>query len=118
MKIADILNEAVRRNASDILISAGSPITYHVYGLLEPHQAGRKLTPEESEDLTYQLLNSDQRKEFETERELDLAFQLQDISRFRVSVYRQKGTVASALRLVPLRIPHYTEIGVTERLLT
>jgi len=118
MKIADILEEAVRRNASDVLISAGSPITYHVYGLLEPHQEGRKLSGEESEDLTYQLLNSEQKKEFEQERELDLAFQLKDISRFRVSVYRQRGTVASALRLVPLRIPHYTEIGVTDRLLT
>ena len=118
MKIADVLQEAVRRNASDVLISAGSPVTYHVYGLLEPHQVDRKLTAEESEDLTYQLLNSEQRKEFEQERELDLAFQLKDISRFRVSVYRQKGTVASALRLVPLKIPHYTEIGITDRLLT
>lgn len=117
MRVAEILQEAVRRNASDILLSAGSPITYHVHGLLEPHEMGKALSARESEDLVYQILSDEHRKKFETELELDMGFQLEGVARFRVSVLRQKGMVGAVLRLVPLRIPHYTEIGVPERLL-
>jgi twitching motility protein PilT len=117
MDIGEILHEAARRRASDIILSAGAPITYHVDGVLEPHQPADPLTPEESESLTYQLLRPHQTKQFEMEKELDFAFHFKDVSRFRVSVYRQKGTVASVLRLVPLTVPRYSEIGVSERLL-
>ncbi len=107
MDISEILLEGVRRRASDILISAGAPITYQVDGLLERHEPPRPLTAAESENLTYQLLKDAQRKEFEQELELDLSFHLKDVSRFRVSVFRQRGTIAAVLRLVPLEIPRY-----------
>jgi twitching motility protein PilT len=112
-----VLREAVRRRASDVLISAGSPITYHVFGVLEPHDASWRLTPEESRDLAYGVMGHDERREFETTRELDFGFQIEGVSRFRVSVFRQKGTIAAVLRLVPLTIPHYSQVGITERLL-
>jgi twitching motility protein PilT len=117
MDISEILLEGVRRRASDILISAGAPITYQVDGLLERHQPPAPLTAAESENLTYQLLKDAQRKEFEQELELDLSFHLKDVSRFRVSAFRQRGTVAAVLRLVPLEIPRYTEIGIPDSLL-
>lgn len=118
MNIGDILIDAANRKVSDILISAGAPLTFHRNGVLEQPEPGRLLTANESEKLIYQLLKDDQRKEFETELELDLSFQLQDVARFRVSVLRQRGTIGGVLRVVPLHIPHYSEIGITDSLLT
>jgi twitching motility protein PilT len=117
MEITEILHEGVRRGASDIILSAWSPVTFHVHGVLEPYDASQKLTPADTERLAYSVLGSDRRKEFEQERELDMAFHIPDLSRFRVSVYRQKGTIAAVLRVVPFHIPHYTDIGVSDRLL-
>ncbi len=115
MDIGEIMKEAVRRKASDIILSAGSPINYHVHGVLQAEQA--PLSSTETEDLVYQLLNPAQRKELEQNRDIDLSFQLRDIARFRVNAYRQRGTLAAVLRIVPLTIPHYSEIGMPESLL-
>ncbi|MBD3162617.1 MAG: PilT/PilU family type 4a pilus ATPase [Candidatus Eisenbacteria bacterium] len=117
MNVVDILHEAVRLEASDVILSAGAPITYHVHGRLVTGSRDRTLTDKESETLAYQLLRPDQKKTFETEKELDLSFHLKDVARFRVSVYRQRGTVAAVLRIVPLVIPHYRAIGIQETLL-
>ncbi len=117
MRIEELLAEAVRRRASDILITAGAPITYHVFGLLQKSEDGKPLAPSESEDLVYQLLTPIQRKEFEQSLDLDLAFHLVDVGRFRVSVLRQRGAIGAVLRLIPLAIPHYSELGISERLL-
>ncbi len=118
MDVSEILLEGVRRRASDILISAGSPITYQVDGQLERHQPSTPLSAAESEHLTYQILRDVQRKEFEQEWELDLSFHLKDVARFRVSAFRQRGTVGAVLRLIPLKVPHYSEIGIADRLLS
>jgi twitching motility protein PilT len=118
MEVREILREAVQRQASDVLISAGAPVTYHIHGALERRAGEQILTPAETQDLVYQLLSGPQRKEFEQNWELDLSFMVPDLARFRVSAYRQKGTIAAVLRLVPLTIPHYTDIGMPERLLT
>jgi twitching motility protein PilT len=117
VEVQEFLREAVRRKASDVIISAGSPVTYYVNGILEPHDENWRLSPSEAQVLAYQVLGEDQRKTFEIERELDFGFEIEGLSRFRVSVYRQKGTVAAVMRLIPLEIPHYTEIGIPDRLL-
>jgi twitching motility protein PilT len=117
MDIKTVLGEAVRRQASDILISAGTPITLHIHGALVPAESGTVLAPEETRDLIYQFLGPEQRREFENQHELDMGFGLDGVSRFRVNVYRQRGTVAAVLRLVPLAIPHYSKIGMPEQLL-
>ncbi|MDM7915953.1 MAG: type IV pilus twitching motility protein PilT [Candidatus Eisenbacteria bacterium] len=117
MRVEELLLEAVRRKASDVLISAGTAVHYHVFGRMERSEDGKILTTEESEDLVYQLLTPLQKKEFEQTLELDLSFHLKDVSRFRVSVLRQKGAVGAVMRLVPLAIPRYTDLGIPERLL-
>jgi twitching motility protein PilT len=117
MDIGDILVEAVRRQASDVLISAGAPVTYHVFGMLQPHDPDHRLTSKESETLVYQLLTQEKRKELEQEWDLDLGFQYKDIARFRVNAFVQRGTVAAVLRLVPMTVPDYTQLGISDRLL-
>ncbi|MBI5836763.1 MAG: PilT/PilU family type 4a pilus ATPase [Candidatus Eisenbacteria bacterium] len=117
MKIDDVLKEAVRRQASDVILSAGAPITYHVFGELHQDAPPVPLQAEQTRELVYQFLGPAQRKEFEEVQELDMGFELDGLARFRASVFRQRGTVAAVLRLIPLEIPHYSRIGMPESLL-
>lgn len=117
MDVMEVLRASVERQASDVILSAGSPVTFHVHGALEPFDPGWILSPSESQDLVYQFLTMEQRKEFEQERELDVGYHVPDLARFRVSVYQQRGTVAAVLRLVPLTIPTTQAIGLSERVL-
>jgi twitching motility protein PilT len=118
MHIHEVLLDAARRDASDIIISAGAPITFHVYGELVPYQDEEPISDEQSKALVYSLLDDEQRAAFERDLELDMGYEIGDVARFRVAVMRQRGTVAAVLRVVPLDIPHYTRIGLPEHLLS
>jgi twitching motility protein PilT len=117
MDVIEILREGAERSASDIILSAGVPVTFHVHGALEPMDPDWKLNAGETQELVYQFLTSEQRKLFENERELDIGYEVPGLARFRVSVYRQKGTLAAVLRLVPLDIPDHRSIGLSETVL-
>jgi twitching motility protein PilT len=118
LAINDILREAVARDASDILISAGSPVTYHVYGRLVFHDPEHRLNPEESRRLAYALLNDEQREKFERDLDGDMSIELFDVARFRANVFQQRGSVSAVLRLVPLEIPHHSQLGISDMLMT
>ena len=117
MDVLEILRASVEKGANDVILSVGSPVTFHVHGSLESFDPDRVLEASDTQDLIYQFLDSEQRKQIETELELDIGYHVPDLARFRVSVYRQKGTLAAVLRLIPLRVPHYTEIGLSEGVL-
>jgi len=115
--ILEILKEAVAEQTSDILITAGSPITFHIHGTLQPFDPDWVLSGTETQDLIYQFMTMEQRKVFENERDIDLAYHVPGVARFRVNVFQQRGTLAAVLRLVPLRVPHYSEIGLPEKVI-
>jgi twitching motility protein PilT len=115
--ILEILKEAVAEQTSDILITAGSPVTFHIHGTLVPYDPDWILSGTETQELIYQFMTMEQRKTFENERDLDMAYHIPGLARFRVNVFQQRGTLACVLRLVPLRVPHYTEIGITEKVI-
>lgn len=112
MDIIDVVKEGVGVNASDILISAGSPVMFHIYGRLQPYHDATPLTEDTTRNLIYQFLSMEQRKTIENEKELDVGYHIKELARFRCSVYYQKGTLAAVLRVVPLRIPQPEEIGL------
>src|SRR5262249_10395398 len=70
------------------------------------------LTPELVRELAYSLMHDAQRQRFEEEGELDFAYALGTISRFRVNVYRQKNTLALSLRVIPLTIKTFQELNL------
>ncbi|TPW09211.1 MAG: twitching motility protein PilT, partial [bacterium] len=76
VSILEILKEAVAEQASDILITAGSPVTFHVFGQLIPYDADWILSGTETQDLIYQFMTMEQRKIFENERDIDLAYHI------------------------------------------
>lgn len=113
-----ILREAVAQQASDIIISAGSPITFQVFGRLEFLHPEHRLTDVESRDLAYSMLSDDQRVDYQRSLDIDLSYELGEVGRFRVNVFRQRGSVSVVLRHVPLDIPHHSKIGISDQLMT
>jgi twitching motility protein PilT len=102
----------VSRGASDLHIASGSPPRLRVDGALTPLPSAAALTPPEAQALAYSLLTDAQRQHFEEHRELDFAFGIPDLGRFRCNLYLDRGTVAVAIRGLPHRIRPFDELGL------
>ncbi len=90
MEIKELLELVAKENASDLLITAGAPPMLRVNGQLFRTRYD-SLTPEKAKDLVYSFLQTEQRKQFEQNKELDFSLALGRKHRFRVNVYLQKG---------------------------
>jgi twitching motility protein PilT len=109
MDIKSLLKTVYDRKASDLLITAGAPPMLRISGMLLPAE-NALITAEEARSLIYSLLSPAHIKSFESEKELDVGYELKGYSRFRVNVHYQKGTVAAALRLIPTDIPSLEDL--------
>jgi twitching motility protein PilT len=107
--IEDLMEEVVERKGSDIHISAGLPPYIRISGHLTPTDRD-PLTPEETQRLIFAMLNNNQRKMFEQSWELDCSYGVKGLARFRVNVYRDRGTVAACLRVLSAKIPDMDDL--------
>ena len=112
-ELDDILQEAVDRHASDIHITAGRPVIFRIDGDLRPLDSD-KLTPEQIEELVVPLFADNDRlvETMEKTGEIDFAHSLYGRGRFRVNVFKQRGTLAMVMRLLPFKIPAPRELGL------
>lgn len=110
------LEAAHKRGASDVHLSVGRPIMIRLDGTLMPLYEGSSdfLRPEDTEGMLIPLMNDIQRKELEEKGEMDMAYSLQGVGRFRLNIFKQRGTYAAALRLLPYNIPSPEELGIPE----
>jgi twitching motility protein PilT len=102
----------IDKGASDLHLSAGEVPKLRVDGKLENSNYGTQLGPRDTQSLSYSILTEQQKKRFEQEDELDLSFSVQNLSRFRGNVFRQRGTVAMAIRQIPFEILSFQELGL------
>ena len=109
--IENLMTQLVTDGGSDLHISAGLPPYGRFNGQLRPLQ-DEVLTEETSNNLIFSILNNSQRKQLEQTWELDCAYGLKGIARFRVNVYRQRGTYAACLRALGNNIPTLHELGL------
>jgi twitching motility protein PilT len=109
--IENLMTQLVTDGGSDLHISAGLPPYGRFNGQLRPLQ-DEVLTEETSNKLIFSILNNSQRKQLEQTWELDCAYGLKGIARFRVNVYRQRGTYAACLRAIGNNIPTLHELGL------
>ena len=107
-----LLEEMIDKGASDLHLSAGEVPKLRVDGKLENSNYGTQLGPRDTQSLAYSILTEQQKKRFEQEDELDLSFSVQNLSRFRGNVFRQRGTVAMAIRQIPFEILSFQELGL------
>jgi len=105
----EILTMAAKRGASDLHLTANLPPMVRIDGQLHPMDF-EKLSPGDGQRLSYSVLNDQQISAFESERELDFSYGIPKIARFRVNLYMQRGSVGSAFRLIPRRIPRLDEL--------
>src|SRR6056297_1111272 len=111
MEIETFLHAMVKHNASDLFLSAGAPAGIKIEGKtrrlgetpLEAHQV---------RELAYSILNDKQIAEFESELELNLAIALKTLGRFRVNLYRQRGSVAMVVRYIKAAIPSLEDLNL------
>lgn len=109
MDMHDLLKYLVKEGASDMHLCAGSPPIVRIAGKLVPID-GAALTSQNVETLIYSTLSQEQRHRFEEEHELDCSLGILDVGRFRINVHRQRGTLAVAIRGLPLIIPTVDEL--------
>ena len=107
----EILRMSVEEKASDIHFTAGCPPYYRIDGVLTPLK-GDKLQPTDLEALLLPILDNRHRNELETNGQTDMAYAIPRVGRFRVNVYKQRGTLASAMRCLPFSIPDADSLGI------
>lgn len=109
--IDDLLKYAVEKKASDIHILAKLPPYIRVDGILYPSPFP-SLTNEECKKLIYSILNDEQIKTFEKEKELDFSYGIDGVGRFRINLHFQRGTIGIAIRPIKDKIPTFEELGL------
>ena len=100
------------RRGSDLLLTAGSCPLLRIDGALERATDWPSLTPGDTEAMLLSLLSERQAGDFAVRNEVDLSFSWRDQARFRANGFRQRGSVAVALRLIPYQVPGLAELGV------
>jgi len=110
--IGDLLQILVDRGASDLHLTTGTYPQIRMSGRLVPLTEFEILTPQDTQRLAYSVLNESQKQRFEEQSELDLSFGIQDLARFRCNVYRQRGAVGAAIRVIPYKIRPFEELGL------
>ncbi len=101
----------VEHNASDLYLTVARPSMYRIDGVIKPigeHQ----YRPQELEDLAHSIMNERQRQDFAATMEMNMAMALVNVSRFRVNVYRQRGSVGLVIRRVKAEIDSLAELGL------
>ncbi len=107
-----LLEEMIDKGASDLHLSAGEVPKLRVDDKLVASGHVTQLSPRDTQALAYSILTEQQKKRFEQEDELDLSFSVQNLSRFRGNVFRQRATVAMAIRQIPFEILSFQELGL------
>src|ERR671930_259883 len=110
--IDELLERMVERNASDLHVTTGTPPVIRVRGEIERLEGFDALSAEETQQLLYRILSSEQQKLLELNRQLDFSHSMPGLARFRVNVYFQKGTVGAAFRLIPAELKTLEELGI------
>lgn len=111
MELIDLIEYAIENKASDIHITVGVPPILRIDGVLK-YFSQDKLYPKDIEKIVKEILNERQFKELESKGEIDTSYSSPGISRFRVNIYKQRGSYAIALRIIPFKIPTMEELGL------
>ncbi|MBI2354158.1 MAG: type IV pilus twitching motility protein PilT [Deltaproteobacteria bacterium] len=112
MELNEILTIAVKAKGSDIHIKTGLPPIVRIDGRLHPIPNAQRLSPDAVDSMAKSMMNDRQRQIFEQNWEVDLAYAVPGLGRFRVSVYHQRGTVAMVFRAISIVIPSLENLNL------
>jgi twitching motility protein PilT len=110
--IDGLLEQLVAHGGSDLHVSVASAPAIRVRGHIHRLEGYDPLTPDDTRQLLYHILSSEQQKQFEIKRQLDFAYSIPGLARFRVNVYFQREAVGAAFRVIPTDIKSAEELGL------
>ena len=110
MELIEILTVAVKGAVSDIHLKVGLPPLFRLDGSLIPLKDGARLTPEDTARIAQSIMTSEQRELFNLKHEIDFAYVLQGLGRFRVNVFMQRQFIGLVLRIIPLKISTISQL--------
>jgi twitching motility protein PilT len=114
MDIDPILKHAVDMSASDVHLKIGLPPVVRRFGALIPLRDQEKLTNDDIYGIAYGIMNQYQQAKFETTNEIDFAYSLSQVARFRVNCFKQRGSYGMVFRIVPTTPPELDELNLPE----
>jgi twitching motility protein PilT len=112
MHIDDLLRIAVERKASDLHLKVGNHPYLRVDGALVALSELKRLTAEDMLNMAFSMMSNRQKQKFKESAELDLAYGVAGLGRFRVNVFQQRGNVGLVLRVVPTKIRNFEELNL------
>jgi twitching motility protein PilT len=104
VNLRPLLDEMIKRGASDLHITVGERPKLRIDGVIMNASVDHVMTPKDTLAVAYSILTEAQKKRFETEDELDFSFGVQNLSRFRGNVFKQRGCISMVVRQIPFRI--------------
>ena len=112
LQIETLLEECIKRNASDLHLQVGLPPILRMDGVLQPMTTYPVLTDMMVQTLVFSTLDADQKVILKKDKEFDYSFAFGDLGRFRVNAFSEKGNMAAAFRLIPNVIKTIEELGI------
>jgi twitching motility protein PilT len=114
--IDDLLEQMVTRNASDLHLSVGAPPAMRVRGHMERLADYPALAAEDTQHLLYRIMSSEQQKNLEIKRQIDMSHSIPGLARFRVNIYFQREALGAAFRLIPEELKTLEELSLPSTL--
>src|ERR687891_61167 len=112
MDFAAVLSRMVEVRASDVHLTPGFAPAIRVRGRIAPMDDYPPLSPQDTREIVYSILNDAQRKRFENQQQLDFAYAIPGVARFRVNCFFQRGAVSAAFRHIPAEIQSLDSLGL------
>ncbi len=114
-EVETALRELVEKQGSDLHLKVGSKPLYRVYGVLGPDESGPVLSAQDTERAMRALLPDDHKlAEFEAEHEVDFSFEIENVARYRVNAFQQRGVISMACRAIPHKISTIAELSLPD----
>src|SRR5687767_5766688 len=114
LKIEILLEEVIKKKASDLHLQVSMPPMLRIDGTLTPISGYAPLDEEKVEGLIFAILDDEQKQILLKDKEFDFSFAFGDLGRFRVNSFHERGNLAAALRLIPNEIKSIAELGLPQ----
>src|SRR5579864_1916540 len=112
MNIDDLLRAAVSKGASDLHLKVGAYPMMRLQGALVPLNEEKRLNHNDTEAIGAAVMSPTQAEKFKESQEIDLAYSVPGLGRFRCNIFQQRGTVGLVLRIIPMQIRTIDELGL------
>lgn len=112
MDLRELVKIAVERKASDLHVKVGGPPVIRVDHKLIPLNEKGKISQEDAIKMIFSVMNESQRERFKEKREIDMAYSVAGLGRFRVNIFQQRSTVGMVMRVIPMKVMTIQELNL------